>query len=271
MMRAVLAAAAAFALVSAAAAQPPQEDSVLRREDVTTATVLLAAQDARAAWAQVRERPGIESHNRLADALRRYSEQVEVLLPERAAEQRQSLARALTLLTYAEVDRTDGEGRRLASTLELLDQEIGAALAPVAELRAEGARGSLLPPGWEHGPLAAPEFRRTLRGLPSRDLVRMAEARAALIERLARQQGRADRNLCAEVAELSRELVERAPELAPASREGFRDTLLRLDVLAENVTRAEPEGGVSHLRRQAGLLAKAVDEAGAYLAVNARD
>lgn len=265
-----LALLAALALPAGLFAQDPGE-GVLRREDVTTATVLLAAEETRAAWAQVRERPGEASHDRLAEALRRYGAQAGLLLPERDAELRQSLARALTLLTYAEVDRTDGDARRLANSLQLLDREISGSLALAGELRADGMRGTALPPGWVDGPLSSPEFRRTLRGRTSRELVRMASARAAEIERLARQDGRADDDLCAEVAELARELVERAPELAPSSRAGFRDVLLKLDVLAENVTRAEPESGASHLRRQAGLLAKAVEEADAYLEANGRD
>lgn len=167
-------------------------------------------------------------------------------------------------------DYSQGEFRRVASTNRLLTRAMGEMHTLLA--RSDIDRGwdavdyTQLPGGWEPGNFSRPEFGRQIRSWSGRRLISEYRNRYIRLNDAFRQRNIDQQAwVTLEMGELARELARRTDEVPTLSREPFRNSALKLDVIAENLHDQIVDSRRLHVRRQLISMNQAIRDAERYL------
>ncbi len=140
--------------------------------------------------------------------------------------------------------------------------------------RGAGASGyRRVPEDWVVGDFTEPSFAEHIAGWSGSQLLAgYADRMELLTEALRRKKLSRNRDpmVAIEMGELARELARRTYEVPVTSQVPFRNTALRLDVLAENLHDYIKADNGPYARRQLRAMSKAADEAQAFLALRDR-
>lgn len=246
-------------------------------------------------WHATRRRlePGIEEMRMLMLA-RALSEEVDAQLDEvlydfrlivtmadiQAPTQRDSLAlyrdRIARQLNLIADDYRFGRWRQIENTDELLRFSVESFLYLLEESDADRGAEDLipqfLPPNWRVSPAFEDVgFRQLIMGYNGRRLLAEYDARrASVYTALRRNRPYQDLHTAVEMGELARELARRIHEVPASSETAFRDSALRLDVLAENLHDYLREENRLYALRQLRHMSKTQDEIATYFTLPGR-
>ena len=194
-------------------------------------------------------------------------------IEESAAIQTQR-SRIEKLLDHLVYDYANGDGTQFGTTLGLLDESLARLedLAIQADIRI-GRRGwgryAALPPDW--APPRYPEsiIRPDIAVMDGREICEAIQVRLRAMKGAPRDRVEDDAEVYSrEIGEFARALILRQGEVLPASRPGFRNTALQMDVIAENQVDLLRKGDWTNFRRQLIALDEALDKAFLYLNMN---
>jgi hypothetical protein len=201
---------------------------------------------------------------------------VEKLAPAYAPSQQQALRslanRILRLVSLMLSDSRAGESARVSTSDRLLrraTEEWNQLLA-----RSDAERGLppeylVLPPrGWNVGYFELPDFRGRIMGWSIDQLIVEYRSRLLTIEESFHPKRRCEEVSLTgvrEMGELARELASRTWEFPHNSREPFRNSALRLDVMAENLHDYLREDNALYAKRQLRTIDRAMRETEAFL------